>query len=187
MSFKTSITAVALTAALTMGGAIAASPANAASLGAAGSGSSKKSNSKKKSDKKKSSKKASKKKSKKKASKTSKRNAIVKLAKKQKGKKYRTGGNGPKAFDCSGLVRYVYKKNKIKVPRTSSAIGKAGKRISVKKAKPGDIIHSPGHVGIITKKGKAYGVDAGNSRVGVSERSLSWMKGAKVVRVKALS
>ena len=51
---------------------------------------------------------------------TKKRNAIVKLAKKEIGKPYVWGATGPSAFDCSGLTTYVYKNaiNKT-LPRTT--------------------------------------------------------------------
>ncbi|MBT8827929.1 C40 family peptidase, partial [Lactobacillus delbrueckii subsp. bulgaricus] len=42
------------------------------------------------------------------ASKTRQRNKVVKLAKKQVGKRYVYGATGPNAFDCSGLTSYVY-------------------------------------------------------------------------------
>lgn len=36
------------------------------------------------------------------------RNAIIREARRQKGKPYSYGADGPHAFDCSGLVRYVF-------------------------------------------------------------------------------
>lgn len=181
MSLKTKGTAAAVAVMVGLSGATIADPANAAGLGAAGHH--KSSHHKKKSHKKKKHS-SHKKKSKKKSSIAAKRKKIVKIARKKKGAKYASGATGPKKFDCSGFTKYVYKKAGIKLPRTSSAQKGAGKKISKKKAKKGDIIWSPGHVGIVTKKGAM--VDAGNSRVGVSERSYSWMSGAKVIRVKAL-
>ena len=35
---------------------------------------------------------------------------VVKIALAQRGKRYRRGATGPRAFDCSGLVRYAYRK-----------------------------------------------------------------------------
>ena len=50
-------------------------------------------------------------------------------------------------------------------------------------AKPGDIIWSPGHVGIYAGNGMMY--DAGNPRVKTSYRSIDWMtkQGAQFIRV----
>lgn len=76
--------------------------------------------------------------------------AIKKEALKHRGVRYRYGGSSPRTgFDCSGFVRYVYKKAGIaNLPTTSSAQRRVGKVVSRKKAKVGDIIWSPGHVGI---------------------------------------
>ncbi len=82
--------------------------------------------------------------------KQSKSQKIVAEAKKHVGVRYRSGGNSPKSgFDCSGFTTYVYKKAVGKnLPRTSSAQRTAGKKISKKNAKPGDIVWTPGHVAI---------------------------------------
>ncbi|NLF03606.1 MAG: C40 family peptidase [Actinomycetales bacterium] len=76
--------------------------------------------------------------------------AIKKEALKYRGVRYRYGGTSPKTgFDCAGFVRYVYKKAGIaKLPRSSSSQRHVGKVVSRKKAKVGDIIWTPGHVGI---------------------------------------
>ena len=47
--------------------------------------------------------------------------SIAALAKKQYGKPYQKGTQGPKTFDCVGLVCYVFKQSKIKIPFTTSA------------------------------------------------------------------
>ena len=76
--------------------------------------------------------------------------AIKTEALKHRGVRYRGGGTSPRSgFDCSGFVQYVYKKAGIAtLPRSSSAQRYAGKVVSKKKAKVGDIIWTPGHVGI---------------------------------------
>ena len=74
---------------------------------------------------------------------TKKRNAIVKLAKKEIGKPYVWGAAGPYAFDCSGLTSYVYKNaiNKT-LPRTTYGQITLGKTVSVstKTLKKGDLL-----------------------------------------------
>ncbi|MBQ7741207.1 MAG: C40 family peptidase [Eubacterium sp.] len=86
---------------------------------------------------------------------------IIKFAKKQLGKPYRSCAKGPDAFDCSGLVYYVYGHFGYKMPASSSeywsnpsSVGKVVATSSTKKAKAGDIISWRNHVAIYTKNGK---------------------------------
>ena len=113
------------------------------------------------------------------------RASIIKDAKANLGVKYVWGGTSPKSgWDCSGYTQYVYGKNGIKLPRTTSQQRYAGKEVSIKDAKPGDLIWIPGHIGIISEtKGQMY--DAGSTRTNTTKRSYSWMlnRGAKVIRV----
>ncbi len=89
---------------------------------------------------------------------TEKRNAIVKLAKDQIGKPYVYGASGPSAFDCSGLISYVYKNAANKtLPRTTYGQITIGKTVSVstKKLKKGDLLFWGNyHVGIYIGGGK---------------------------------
>ena len=89
---------------------------------------------------------------------TKKRNAIVKLAKKEIGKPYVWGATGPSAFDCSGLTTYVYKNaaNQI-LPRTTYGQITLGKTIpvSTKTGGGGDLLFWGNyHVGIYIGSGK---------------------------------
>ncbi|GAA2086747.1 NlpC/P60 family protein [Brevibacterium salitolerans] len=114
-----------------------------------------------------------------------KRDDIIAEAKKHMGVRYRWGGTSPTSgWDCSGFTQYVFKQNGIDIPRTSGAQRNAGKVISQKEAKPGDLIWVPGHIGIVSEsKGKMY--DAGSSRTNTSKRSYDWMlkRGAVFIRV----
>ena len=89
---------------------------------------------------------------------TKKRNAIVKLAKKEIGKPYVWGAAGPFAFDCSGLTSYVYKHAAHKtLPRTTYGQITRGKTIpvSTKKLKKGDLLFWGNyHVAIYIGSGK---------------------------------
>lgn len=106
-----------------------------------------------------------------------KRDAVVKLAKKQVGKGYVYGANGPSAFDCSGLVQYVYKTaGGTVLPRTTFSQVTLGKRVSMKKLKKGDLLFwgsatSPYHVGIYVG-GNQY-VHAATPDQGVLKQSIS--------------
>lgn len=87
---------------------------------------------------------------------------VVKIACSQMGKKYCPGGASPrKGFDCSGLVWWSYKQRGVNVPRITTDQAKAGKKVSRKQAKPGDIMvfkvsRSPRglHTGIYAGNGK---------------------------------
>ncbi len=72
---------------------------------------------------------------------------VAKTAHSQIGKKYRYGGESPKTgFDCSGLIWWAYSEHGIKVPRVTSDQADAGKSVSSKRAKPGDIVvFKPSH------------------------------------------
>ncbi len=73
--------------------------------------------------------------------------AIIAEAAKYVGTPYRGGGSSPSTgFDCSGFVSYVYAQFGISLPRSSGAYYGVGTRVS--SPLPGDIIVSPGHLGI---------------------------------------
>lgn len=80
----------------------------------------------------------------------------------QMGKRYRSGGASPqKGFDCSGLVWWSYHANGIKIPRITSDQARAGRKVTRKTARPGDIVvfrtgNSPRglHTGIYAGNGK---------------------------------
>lgn len=64
----------------------------------------------------------------------------IKLLKEQVGKPYVWGANGPDSFDCSGLVRYVYKNALGKdIPRVSEDQSKVGQAVS-RNLQPGDLV-----------------------------------------------
>jgi len=57
--------------------------------------------------------------------------AVVKLAKSQVGKGYVWGGNGPDAYDCSGLVQSIYSKvGGVQLPRVTTDQVKMGTTVS---------------------------------------------------------
>jgi len=73
--------------------------------------------------------------------------AIIAEAAKYVGIPYMLGGASPSTgFDCSGFVSYVYAQFGISLPRSSGAYYNVGTRVS--SPLPGDIIVSPGHLGI---------------------------------------
>lgn len=108
--------------------------------------------------------------------------AVVKQAKKQVGRKYRSGGKTPSGFDCSGLTSYVYKTSTGKnIGRASYNQTKKGKKVKVSKKslQPGDVLFwgsksSPYHVGIYVGNGKY--VHASTPRTGVEYNNITKFK-----------
>ncbi|MBT8913715.1 hypothetical protein BTI61_04645 [Lactobacillus delbrueckii subsp. bulgaricus] len=124
------------------------------------------------------------------ASVTTKRNKVVKMAKKQVGKRYVYGATGPNAFDCSGLTSYVYSHAIGKyISRTTYSQVYQGKtvKVSTVSLKKGDLLFwgsksSPYHVGIYVGGGQY--VHAATPSQGVRKQYLSsyfWPSTAKRV------
>ena len=113
----------------------------------------------------------------------SKAEQVIAIAKQYVGTPYVLGGTSPSGWDCSGYTSFVYGKVGVDLPRRSSAQKGAGQIVSASEAKAGDIIWSPGHVGIYAGDGMMY--DAGNTSVDTSYRSVDWMtqQGAQYIRV----
>jgi cell wall-associated NlpC family hydrolase len=68
------------------------------------------------------------------------RQRAVHIAALQKGKPYRWGAAGPRAFDCSGLVKYVYGRLGHRLPHSSRLMYRHVRHISHRAMRPGDII-----------------------------------------------
>lgn len=102
---------------------------------------------------------------------------VVDLANAEIGKAYVWGSNGPSAFDCSGLVQYVYNKATGKeISRSTYTQVKQGKTISMQNLKPSDLLfwgspNAPYHVGIYV--GNNQYIHAAAPGQGVVKESLS--------------
>jgi murein DD-endopeptidase len=78
----------------------------------------------------------------------------------QLGRPYRYGGNGPHAFDCSGLVRFAHAAQGISVPRTTEEQLRAARPVSEQEMKAGDLLffriddNKVSHVAIYTGDGR---------------------------------
>lgn len=104
---------------------------------------------------------------------------IVQVARKQLGDRYSAGSSGPSAFDCSGLVRYVYKVVTGKeLPHYSGAQYARAERIPRSQAKPGDLVFflrgGAHHVGIYIGNGRMIDAAGYGEGVRVSPISGSW-------------
>lgn len=93
------------------------------------------------------------------------------------GAKYRYGGETPAGFDCSGFVRYVYKRFGIELPHSSAEqYNSAGTAVKKEDLQPGDLVFfntsgkGIGHVGIYLENNKFISASS-NSR-GVTVDSL---------------
>ena len=65
---------------------------------------------------------------------------VVTEAKSHIGQSYVWGAEGPRTFDCSGLVMYSYGKAGFITPRVSEDQAKAARRIPATRAVPGDLV-----------------------------------------------
>lgn len=81
---------------------------------------------------------------------------VVAVSEQMLGAPYRYGGDTPQGFDCSGLVRYAYRKVGIEVPRSSRRLYKQSIKVPLNKLQPGDLLffkinhRTISHVGIYT-------------------------------------
>jgi cell wall-associated NlpC family hydrolase len=81
---------------------------------------------------------------------------VASIALRYVGTPYVVGGASPAGFDCSGLVSYVYAQVGIDLPHQSTGILNSPRTtvISAAEARPGDLLWSPGHIGIYIGDGK---------------------------------
>ncbi len=100
---------------------------------------------------------------------------IEATAKAKLGKKYKWGGNGPYAYDCSGFTKAVFALNGIKIPRNSWKQAQIGMKVSRKNLRKGDLIffnskHHKGvnHVGIYIGHGKFIHASRFHKRIVIS-------------------
>lgn len=98
--------------------------------------------------------------------------AIVAAAAAQSGKPYAYASSGPNAFDCSGLVKYVFAQFGISLPHNAHAQMGYGRPVSAAEAAPGDLIFFLDggyayHVGIYAGGNKMYDAPNSGSTVGL--------------------
>jgi cell wall-associated NlpC family hydrolase len=130
---------------------------------------------------------------------TSKVRKFIDIACAQKGKPYVMGAEGPKAFDCSGLVAYALQKAGVKVGRTTARGYQAmfkNSAVAKKDLKPGDLIfyhykNSRGipsgkasHIEIYLGNGMSMGTD--NPREGARIEKVDWNAYIGAARVPGL-
>lgn len=84
---------------------------------------------------------------------------------------YSWGGTTPRTgFDCSGLVRFVYRRFGIRLPHSSWGDLSYGHRISRRSLRPGDLVffYGAGHVGIYVGHGRFIDAPHTGARVRIT-------------------
>jgi peptidoglycan DL-endopeptidase CwlO len=105
---------------------------------------------------------------------------VVSYAMQYLGVPYVWGGESPRGFDCSGLVKYVYAKVGISLPHSSRMQYNYGRYVSKSQVRAGDLVffYNPiHHVGIYIGNGKM--VDATGNKVQISNVFRASYFGAK--------
>lgn len=74
-------------------------------------------------------------------------NELKEFASKYLGTRYRRGSAGPKAFDCSGFVGFVFKKFGFNLSRSSSSQYNEGEKVENGDLRPGDLMFFSGRAG----------------------------------------
>lgn len=81
------------------------------------------------------------------------------------------GTNLNSGADCSGFVGGVYRSFGYKLPRTSSDLRKAGRKVSYKNKQPGDLICYSGHVAMYIGNGKIVHASTRKTGIKISPRA----------------
>jgi cell wall-associated NlpC family hydrolase len=85
---------------------------------------------------------------------------LVAIAKKYIGTPYKFGTAGPKSFDCSGYLQFIFAKNNVSIPRTADEQYKLGQKSTRGQLVEGDLVFfstyepGPSHCGLYLGDGK---------------------------------
>ena len=109
----------------------------------------------------------------------------VDLAYTRLGSDYNWASSGERAFDCSGLIYWIYKKNLgVDIPRTAKQQGSSAQQIPLSELEPGDLLWTSSHIGMYIGDGKMIHASRSNDEVVVS--GIGWFvdSGAKGARIR---
>lgn len=98
----------------------------------------------------------------------------VQVARAQEGVPYRYGGDGPGAFDCSGLVHFAYARAGVDLPRTVARQRRRTEPIDPERVRPGDLLFfrfadKVAHVGLYLGDGRFIHAPKSGERVATEE------------------
>ena len=106
---------------------------------------------------------------------------MVKYGKSHLGAPYKVGGKSYKTgIDCVQFVRDIYRKFGIELPGKRSALAHVGKGVSLKNAKPGDIVYYGNHVAMYIGHGKIIHA----TYKGISIRNVNYRKWSTIRHIK---
>lgn len=100
--------------------------------------------------------------------------AAVDYARAQLGKPYAWGGNGPDAYDCSGLTQQAYASAGVWIPRTTQEQQFAGVGVSLDQIQPGDLLITNGASHVAIYSGDGMVIEAQNLGVPIHEIPMSY-------------
>ena len=108
----------------------------------------------------------------------------ARVALQEVGVPYVWGGQSPRGFDCSGLVRFAYLRVGISLPHSSYALSTTGRRVDRSHLEPGDLLFYErlGHVGIYVGEGRM--VHAPQSGQSVEVVSVSGRYGSSFIAAR---
>jgi cell wall-associated NlpC family hydrolase len=100
------------------------------------------------------------------------------------GIRYKYGGNAPESgLDCSGLVRYVFRKTSgTELPRTSEEISRVGEKVESANLQPGDLVfyntlrRGFSHVGIYLGDNKFIHAPRAGAEVRIESMDIGYWK-----------
>jgi cell wall-associated NlpC family hydrolase len=105
---------------------------------------------------------------------------VLQVAARYVGVPYVWGGTTPAGFDCSGFTSYVFAQLGRPISRTAATQRSAGTEVSRANALPGDLIWTPGHVGIYA--GGNFQIDEPRPGKSIQFRSI-WQTNPVFIRV----
>jgi cell wall-associated NlpC family hydrolase len=101
---------------------------------------------------------------------------VVAIAMQYLGRPYVWGAAGPSAFDCSGLVQYVFAQVGISLPHFAASQWNYGEYVSIDQLEPGDLVffENLGHVGIYVGNGEYINAPQPGESVDIVPLSDPW-------------
>jgi cell wall-associated NlpC family hydrolase len=120
---------------------------------------------------------------------------IVATARRYLGVRYVLGGTTPRAFDCSGFVRYVFQVHGLDFPRTAHEQSALGHRPASGDLQPGDLLFFYGgegaqHIAIYVGNDSIIHASSGGKRVKIDKLAGTGMRrswfGQRLIAVRRL-